>query len=227
MKTLIPLLLSSVFLPSTTVSQVNGNYKFAIAIRAIDVKQFAKVYDQVPDKYMEGSFSGVMLKLNDNQFSYRISGNYINTSVVFNQNCMSSSTAQGNVMDYSFKVGFEKNINYARMQPYLGMDVGYRYNRFSGIMSAVNSQTKTMLMSNVRDTKDGAVLGVIVGIKINPADQFALFIESGMEFYYAYVKQQITPRDGSAMPLTLRFNRGDFLLNTVSIGLQVHLANKN
>lgn len=168
-----------------------------------------------------------MLKFNDNQISYRVSGNFINKPISFDNTCTNCDFANGKIMDYAFAVGFEKNFNYAHIQPYFAFDIGYRFNHFKGMMSTANNQRSITASNALEDTKDGATASPTVGIKLNPIKQVTIFAESSMEFYYAYVRQETVLQDASATKTQRRFNRGDFLLNPISIGIQIHLVNKN
>lgn len=208
-------------------SQVNGNYNYSLALRGYTIIQQPGVLNQNVQKYISNDISGGMIRFNDNQISYRFGATFLNKSVTFDNNCINCDPANGRIKDYTMKIGFEKNLNYAHLQPYFAFDLGYRYNRFTGMMNMINNQKSIAAVSALQDTKDGLTFSPVVGLRINPTEQISFFVESNIEFYYAYVRQETIAQDVSASKTVSKFNRGEFLLNPVSIGIQVHLGNKN
>jgi hypothetical protein len=221
------LCLPCLFMSLNSFSQINGNYSYSIALKAFSIIQVPKIFNQDSERYLPGKISGGIFKFNDNQVSYRITGNFMERDLSFNNNCMNCDLARGRVKDYAFKIGFEKSFNYARIQPYFAIDMGYRFDRFKGFISAINDQRSIAAVNYLEDTKSGGTIMPGIGMKINPIDQISIFMESGIEFYYAYVRQETTSQDVSASKKLVRFNRGEFLLNPISIGVQIHLGNKN
>ena len=167
-----------------------------------------------------------MIKFNDNQISYRINGNYFKKDITFNNQCNSCEIALGKVTDYSFKIGFEKSINYAKIQPYFGGDIGFRSNHFTGEIIN-NNPISTQKPYNVDTDKNGFVMAPILGLKINPAKNITLFAETSMDFYYSYERQETIQRDPNNTRTFAKYNKWEFLLNPISIGLQIHLINRN
>lgn len=208
-------------------SQVNGNYNYSLALKGFSITQLPGVYNQDLQKYISNDVSGGMIRFNDNQISYRLGATLFNKAVTFDSDCINCAPARGTIKDYALKVGFEKNLNYARIQPYFAFDLGYRFNRFTGMMNTINNQKSIAAVSSLDDRKDGLTFTPVMGLRINPTQQLSLFIESNIEFYYAYVRQETTTQDASAIKSINKFNRGEFLLNPVAIGIQLHLGNKN
>lgn len=221
------LLLTGLLLSLNSYSQLNGNYNYSVALRGFSVMQVPKIFNQNSETYVNNTLTGGMIKFNDNQVSYRISGNYLKKSLSFNNSCMNCDLAHGKVKDYAFKLGFEKNFNYARIQPYFAIDAGYRFNQFKGSLNSLNFQQSITAIHYLEDTKSGGTISSMVGLKINLISQISFFVESGIEFYYAYVRQETTAQDASAAKNQNSFNRGEFLLNPVSAGIQIQLGNKN
>jgi hypothetical protein len=225
---LILFLLSLCLLISIEVfSQVNGNYNYSLGLKGFTIMQQPGVLNQNVQKYISNDISGGMIRFNDNQISYRLSGSFLNKAVTFDNNCMNCDPANGKIKDYAIKIGFEKNLNYAHLQPYFAFDMGYRYNRFAGMMNTVNNQKNISAVSTLEDTKSGFTFIPVMGLRINPTEMISVFVESNLEFYYAYVRQETIAQDVSASKAISKFNRGEFLLNPVAIGIQVHLGNKN
>jgi len=221
------LLLTGLLLHSHSWSQVTGNYNYAVVLKGFSILQIPKIFNQNSETYVSNTFTGGMIKFNDNQVSYRISGNFLKKSLSFDNSCMNCELARGNIKDYAFKVGFEKNFNYSRIQPYFAIDIGYRLNHFKGALHAINYQKSVTAIHDIEDLKNGGTTSSVIGLKINPINQVSFFIESGIEFYYAYIRQETTSQDASAIRSQNKFNRGEFLLNTLSAGVQIHIGNKN
>lgn len=188
-------------------AQVDGTYSNSIAVRGYSMIQLPKIMEQSGSgNYISAPFSGAMIKFNDNQISFRLSGNYFSKDVDFKD----SQRTIGKVTDYSFKLGFEKNFNYSVVQPYFLMDLGYRSNSFSG---RINSDL-------VADSnKDGFTLAPGFGIKINVVKQLTFFAEGNAEFFY-FMNKDETLNPASNIADVSKYWKSQFLINPVSIGLQ-------
>lgn len=189
--------------------------------------QMPKILNQDAQYYLHSYVNGGMVKFNDNQISYRLSGGYLRKGLDLAQNCINCDIFNGEFTNYSFAVGFEKNFNYSRIQPYFAIDAGYRYNGYNGTMHTLNNQRTTTSVNSLEDIKSGFTVAPILGLKINLVPEITLFAESSFEFYYAYVRQQTVSQDDQAVKFKNAFSRGEFLINPVSLGIQLHLGNKN
>lgn len=210
----------------TLFAQSSADYNYTIGLRGFTLMQLPKVMNQTNTQdYVKAYGNGLMFKFNDNQISYRISGNYYRSDEEFDNTCASCEIARGKVTDYSFKIGFEKNFNYSRIQPYFGFDLGYRSNRFTGTISP-----KSALVGSTDQTvdasKNGLVLTPVLGLKVNIIPQLNVFAESNLDFYYSYEKQDLTQPNGVARTVTT-YRKWEYLLNPVSIGVQFSLNGKN
>lgn len=211
----------------TAFCQVDGNYNYSIGIRGYSSMQMPKILNQINSQhYTDTYLNGALVKINDNQISVRLSGNYFRKNISFNNQCENCEIAQGRMTDYSFKVGFEKNLNYAKIQPYFGGDIGFRANHFSGEINTANPKSTTAPY-NVDADKNGFVFAPILGIKINPIKQVSFFAETSLDFYYSYERQETIQQDATNTRSFVKYNKWEFLLNPISIGIQVHLAGKN
>jgi hypothetical protein len=207
-------LLSVLILSHTAFAQMDGSYNNSIAIQAFGVLQVPKILNESnKDKYINTSFNGLMIKFNDNQISFRISGSYFNKNI--NINDVDATT--GKMTDYAFKVGFEKNFNYSRIQPYFLMDLGYRSNDFDGTINATT-------LANI--SKSGILLAPGFGLKINALKALTLFAEGNLEFFY-YQGKDDTTAQGSTVTTSSKYYKSQFLLNPVSAGLQFHFGSNN
>ena len=188
-------------------AQVDGTYSNSIAIRGYSMVQLPKIMEQSGSgSYINVPLSGAMIKFNDNQISFRLSGNYFSKHVDFQD----AQRTIGKVTDYSFKLGFEKNFNYSVVQPYFLMDLGYRSNTFSG---RINNDI-------VADSnKDGFTLAPGFGIKINVVKQLTFFAEGNAEFFYSMNKEE-TLNTTSNISNVAKYWKSQFLINPVSVGLQ-------
>ncbi|TDQ09899.1 hypothetical protein [Pedobacter metabolipauper] len=222
-----PLLFVLIMLSNyTAFSQMSGNYNYSLGLRGYTIMQMPKILDE-SDSYtlVNSPFNGAMVKFNDNQISYRIQGTYYNRAKEFYNNCESCEFAAGRVIDYTFKIGFEKNFNYSRVQPYFGFDIGYRSNEFDGNLENRNEiSSKAMQQTKVEATKTGFMLSPVIGFKINPIDQVSFFAEGTLDFFYSYERQERILQDADNTRLLSKFNKTEYLLNPISIGIQIHLG---
>jgi len=227
MKPILLFVCLSLFVSVNAFSQMTGNYNYSIAARGFSIIQMPKVFNQEEQHYLNVFMNGGMVKFNDNQISYRLSGNYIKQDVDFRNDCINCDVATGKVTDYAFKIGFEKNFNYSRIQPYFAFDLGYRNNGFAGTMNIIDSQRSVAGINKIESTKNGLTASPIIGIKINPLPQITIFAESSLEFYYSYERRETVAQDASATKTYSKTNQGEYLINPVSVGIQIHLGAKN
>lgn len=227
MKSILLSIILSCMLCINAYSQLNGNYNYTIVARGYSLMQMPKVFEQNTQRYINGYLNGGMIKFNDNQISYRLSGNYLNQSMSFNDNCINCELAHGIVRDYAFKLGFEKSFNYSAVQPYFAFDAGYRYNRFQGSLDALNLQRSVVSVTHIESTKNGFTIAPVIGLKFNPIELITIFVESSLEFYYSYERRESVSQDASASRTFNRTYQGEYLLNPVSAGIQIHLSAKN
>jgi hypothetical protein len=219
-----------VLISTVAYSQNNGDYNYSIGVRGYNYIQMPEVLNQTNnDNYLESYFSSYLIKFNDNLFSYRINGSYLKNDYKFYNNCESCELVDGEMKDFSFKVGFEKSFNYSVIQPYLAFDLGYRSNKFKGGSFLVNQDgtTDPGPVKNIHATKEGFTITPTIGIKINPIKQLTLFAESNLEFFYSYERQEeVNP--GSPNSLSLKkYNKGEYLINPVALGIQFHFDARN
>ncbi|WP_316737631.1 hypothetical protein [Pedobacter aquatilis] len=223
----ILLSISILFAAATTYAQTSADFNYSLAVRGYSLMQLPKILNQTnAQDYTKMAGNGLMLKFNDNQISYRISANYFrDKDVRFQNTCETCEIAKGKVTDYSFKIGFEKNFNYSRIQPYFAFDIGYRSNRFTGMLSPANSNVATNNQS-ADATKNGLVMSPSLGIKFNIIPNLSIFAESSLDFNYSYEKQDITQANLAGRTINT-YNKWEFLLNPVSAGIQFNFNSKN
>jgi hypothetical protein len=213
---------------STSVfAQVEGNYSYSIGLRGFSMMQTPKILSQTnSNEYTTTYLDGILIKFNDNQISYRLRGNYFKNNISFSNQCAACEIATGSSRDYSFTVGFEKGFNYAKIQPYFGSDFGFRATSFAGEVR--NANPKSMVMPyNVDTEKNGFILSPLVGLRVSPIKEISLYVETSIDFYYSYERQETIQQDLANTRSFAKYNKWEFLLNPISIGVQIHLINKN
>lgn len=209
-------------------AQVDGNYNYSLGVKGYSMMQLPKILQQTNnDAYTNMWLNGGIIKINDNQMAFRISGHYYsNKDFKFNNQCDNCENATGNLNDYSIKLGFEKNFNYSVVQPYFGADFGFRSNNFKGDITRLNTASLNSPYTAVA-SKNGGTLTPILGLKINVAKQVSIFAESSIDFYYSYERQETVQNDANSTRTFAKYSKFESLLNPVSVGLQIHLVGKN
>lgn len=230
------LLFFLIMLSTLAYSQTNGDYLYSVGIKGYSYMQMPKIMNQTAgNTYLNSYFNSFLLKFNDNLFSYRLGGSYLNRNESFRNNCDNCDLVSGKMKDYAFKIGFEKNLTYSKIQPYLALDLGYRSNKFDGISNNINpilnaqaGEASVVIPANqVIATKEGFTITPVIGIKINPIKEISIFVESNLEFFYSYERQESVPQDASNVRSLDKFHKTEYLFNPVSIGIQFHIGNKN
>ena len=192
-------------------------YMYTIAFKAFSLEEFPKILNQVnSDEYLSSFGSGLLLKLNDNQISYRIAGNFYSKDITFKNECEECEEANGQMKDFSTRIGFEKNFVYGAVQPYLAFDVGYRRNSFEGEVKNATALNYTNPYT-VNTLKNGLLMSPNLGFKINPVSHFTLALEAGMGLLYSYEKQERVYQDMNRTRTFNEFRKWEFLLRPVSM----------
>ena len=209
--------------PSEYESQ--KQYHYSIGVKAFSIEEFPKILNQVNStNYINTAMNGVFLKLNDNQISYRLSGNYLEKNITFRNKCEDCEKAYGKLKDFSAKIGFEKNFNYAVLQPYFAFDFGYRRNSFDGDVENATALNFTTPYE-VKTLKNGFLMSPNLGVKINLLSRVTLVAETGMGLLYSYEKQEKIFKDVNRTRSVNTYNKWEFLLTPVSmLGIQVNLS---
>lgn len=223
------LLVIAIILVSTgAFAQVDGNYNYSIGIKGYSLMQLPKIAQQTnTDDFSSVWLSGGMLKLNDNQMAFRISGHYLyKRDYSFRNQCENCESALGNLNDFSVKLGFEKNFNYSIIQPYFAADFGFRSTSFKGTVKQNNTNSSKPPYSLIT-SKNGGTVTPVLGLKINVTKQLSLFTESSLDFFYFYERQETVLGDAAETRTFAKYNKFEALLNPVSVGLQLHLVRKN
>jgi len=211
----------------TTFAQSDDNYNYTIGVKGYSLMQMPKILNQTnSEKYTHAYLNSILVKFNDNQISYRLKANYFRKNLSFFNSCSTCEVADGKSTDYSFTIGFEKNFNYAKLQPYFGGDFGFRVNDFTGEIKTVNPKS-TNLPYNVDTDKNGFILAPLMGLKFSPIKEVSFFVETSLDFYYSYERQETVQQDAANTRSFAKYNKWEFLLNPLALGLQIHFSSKN
>ena len=208
---------TTVFKPTkkSTVNEVE--YHYSIALKALSIQQFPKLFKQLnSDDYYKLPLNGLLFKFNDNQISYRISGDYYyNKNFTFQNECVDCEVMTGQLTNYSFKVGFEKNMDISKVQPYFAFDIGYNNNKFKGEASNTGIINYTdPYEANSR--KKSAILGPALGIKLNLIHHFTIGLESGIDFLFTYETQEKAYHNAQRNRTFQKFNKVELLMLPLS-----------
>ncbi len=209
-----------------TFAQTDGSYNYSVGVGGYNLMQLPKIFQQVnDDDYTSSTFNRGIIKFNDNQISYRISGHFLKKeNFSFKNNCNNCETVNGTVKDFAVKIGFEKNFNYSSIQPFFGFDFGYRSNSYAGNLEP--SSMSSAAAKGIVSDKRGGTISPIIGFKINATKQISIFAESSLDFFYMYERQETADPFTSARTFN-KYNKLEMLLNPVSVGLQIQLISKN
>lgn len=213
------LLLTFLCCSSLAFAQKDGDAKISIGVRGYTYSEMPRLFNQVKDhQYVSSTFNSYIIKFNDNLFSYRLNGSYLNKSLFFQNDCEGCGLIGGKVKDYAFKVGFEKNFSYTGLQPYFALDLGYRGMEFNGSEERQKEGHFMLVNSNKR----GFTVTPVLGLKVSPIKELSIFAETNMEFFYAFGKERSTVLAEDAASASHKFKKGELLLNPIAVGIQFH-----
>ena len=164
----------------------NAEYLYTIGVKAYGYEQFPRIFNESsPQPLYSSVLNGLVLKINDNQLSYRLAGSYFKKDLsVTDSDCQSCNDATpGNFENTNLKIGVEKNLIYARLQPYIGADIGFIRQKFE--------RHNTGAMANgegLTDEKTAGVISPFLGLKINIVPWLAIVGEANMNVAFGHQK---------------------------------------
>lgn len=188
-------------------SQSDSNY--SIGIKLFAVEEQPKLLNEVRSHSMfyTSGLNGLMLKIHDNQISYRFSAYYFKKDdYKFTNECSNCETVQGKYNSLDLKIGFEKSLIYSRLQPIYGMDMGFKRVAFDGKSTDKNS---SMFFYNVNIEKNAITFNPFVGLKYNLLRNLTLSAEAGFDFIYTTDKETKTQMS-NALISSNNFNRWQY-----------------
>jgi len=198
-------------------SQSENNY--SIGINLLSYGEVSKLLKEVrsAESYKTARFNGFIAKFNDNQISYRLIANrYFEKDYVFYNECRECEYIKGKYTSYEIKIGFEKSIIYAKLQPFFGFDVGYKSITFNGRATDLKTiNTKGNYQTEIQ--KKGSVLYPFIGLKYSPINHLTLSAESGFNVFLNF-ENQIKRYDDADKTITNQYiSQWEFLNQPLGI----------
>jgi len=191
-------------------SQSQSDSNYSLGLKLFSIEEFPKFLNEVRTnpKFNTTSFNGLIFKVNDNQISYKFQvSNFKNNDYSFKNECVDCEVVTGKFTDLNLKIGFEKNLNYTRLQPFYGIDLGYKGTTFIG--NAKNTGTSAFLYHANID-KNGATVYPFVGLKFNIIKTFTISAESGIDFLFTSDKE-IKSTNNNTVQSVNNFQRWQFV----------------
>ena len=205
-------------------------YNYSIGFKFLSIEEFPKILDESnPDVLRHSIANGFIFKINDNQISYRILGNFYSDRFSIKNEYQTTEELLGRLNDNHIKIGFEKNINYGIVQPYFGFDFGIKRSVFKGNIqnnfARGLSATASDADYDVRTEKTGFSISPVFGFKVNLVNHFTIAAESTIDIFYSYERQERTNRNLSQDPSLRKYNKWEYLLKPVGmLSLQYNFA---
>lgn len=185
-------------------SQSDSNYSIGIKLLAIDEQP--KLLNEVRDNstfYISG-LNGLMLKINDNQISYRFSAyTFKKNDYSFKNECSNCQIVNGDYNSLALKIGFERSLIYSKLQPFYGADLGFKRVAFDGQST---DQTTGAFLYNVNIEKNAATINPFIGIKYNIVRTITISAEAGFDFIRTSDKE-IKTQANNTLISSNNFNR--------------------
>jgi len=178
-----------IFITTVAFSQSQNDYSYSAGISLFSFGEPPKLLNEVrsSDSYRSATLNGLIFKFNDNQISYRLIGSfYSNDDYSFKNICHDCETVSGKFKQFAAKFGFERNIIYGTVQPFYGIDLGFKQLTFSGTAS---DQSNAPLY-DVEIEKNGGVIYPFLGVKVNLIKARLTFsAEAGIDMLYSHDKE--------------------------------------
>lgn len=197
------------FFAFISFSQSQNDSNYSLGLKLMTFEELPKFLNEVRTnpKFNITTFNGLIFKVNDNQISYRFQvSNFKNNDYTFENECADCEVVTGKFTDLNLKMGFEKNLNYTRLQPFYGLDFGYRGITFVG--EAKNTGTSAFLY-HANINKHGATIYPFLGIKFNVIKTLTISAESGIDFLFTSDKE-IKSTNNNAVQSINNFTRWQF-----------------
>ena len=204
------LILTLLAISKLTFCQSQSDFNYSIGIKAFTIQEYSKLLNEVRNgsRFYNSSFNGLILKVNDNQISYRFQFSSIKEKdYSFKNECENCQVVTGAFKTFDLKIGFERSLIYSKLQPFYGIDLGYNRTNFDG--KARDAKTNTFLY-NANIEKNGGLIYPFLGIKYNIIPSITISAESGIDFIYTHDKE--VKSDNTNAPTSVNnFNRWQFV----------------
>jgi len=199
-------------IPKSNTYNFNTDYWYTVAIRAYAYEQFPLLLNQPSGQPYHSSYlNGLLFKINDNQISYRLQAAHFRNDITFDNECEGClPQVTGKLSNTAIKVGLEKSVNYSRVQPYFGGDLGFMF-----------QQLNTRGFGNAtvfsEDTKNALLFSPFVGAKVYVVPRVAVGVEANFNIAYTYQKVNSYTDDSSAgIPSQVRRYRWEYFFAPVA-----------
>lgn len=202
---------------ANSFSQSQNNSTYSVGLSLLSYGEVPKVLEEIrsADSFQQSMFNGIIAKFNDNQISYRFLANrYFKNDYTFYNICKTCEIVKGKYTGYEFKMGFEKNLIYAKLQPFFGVDLGYKDAVFNG---TANNATNNQNLYTAEVQKKGGVFYPFLGIKYTPTTHITLSAESGVNVYGNFINEIKRYPDANKTINTRRTSDWEFLTQPLGI----------
>lgn len=199
-------------IPKSNTYNFNADYWYTVAVRAYAYEQFPLLLNQPSGQPYHSSFlNGLLFKINDNQISYRLQASHFQDDISFDNECEGCvPQVKGKFRNTTLKIGAEKSVNYSRIQPYFGGDLGFMFQQLN-----TRGHGNTSVFSE--DTKNALLFSPFVGAKVYVMPQIAVGIEANFNIAYTYQKMNSYTDDSfSGAPNQVRRYRWEYFFAPVA-----------
>src|SRR5690606_37007345 len=199
-------------IPKRSAYNFNTDFWYTIAVRAYAHEQFPQLLNQRSGQQYHSSYlNGLLFKINDNQISYRLQAAHFRNDIAFDNECEGClPQVRGKLQNTAIKIGVEKNVNYSRVQPYFGGDLGFMI-----------QQLRTRDFGNTtvfaEDTKNALLFSPFVGAKVYVVPRVAVGVEANFNIAYTYQKVNYYPDDSfTGAPNQVRRYRWEYFFAPIA-----------
>ncbi|OAQ40586.1 hypothetical protein A5893_06480 [Pedobacter psychrophilus] len=210
------LLITLLAISKITFCQSQSDFNYSIGISALTIQEYPKLLNEVRNGniFYTSGFNGITAKVNDNQISYRFQvSNVKEDNYSFKNECENCEVVIGDYKSFDLKMGFERSLIYSKIQPFYGIDLGYKRANFDGKSNNANNNT---FLYNANIEKNGGLIYPFLGVKYNVIPAITISAETGIDFIYTHDKE--IKSDNTNAPTSVNnFSRWQF--NTKPLGL--------
>ncbi|MBK0381822.1 hypothetical protein I5M32_02515 [Pedobacter sp. SD-b] len=197
-------------------SQSQSDFNYSIGIKLLTVEEYPKLLNEVRNgsTLYNSGFNGIIAKVNDNQISYRFQiSNLKKDGYSFKNECENCEVITGNYKSFDLKIGFERSLIYSKLQPFYGIDLGFKRVNFEGESHDANNDS-FLYKANI--DKNGGLVYPFLGLKYNVISAVTISAEAGIDFLYTHDKEVKSSKTNAPTSVN-NFNRWQF--NNKPLGL--------
>lgn len=173
----------NVVLPKQEIRTFNTDYLYTISLKVYGHEQFLSTLNQSDnDRYVNTYFNGLALGFNNNQMTYRLQASHYRNDGFGSRSCADCGEAVGNFRNTAVKAGLQYHINYLRLQPYLGVDLGAMIQRQEAGYTTADG---TSLLT---DRKVAALASPFLGVRVFIIPKVSLAAEANFNIAHSFQK---------------------------------------